>query len=158
MLCLLVGIGILFWKYFHESKEENPMYPPDGLMETKEEMEAHKKWVESSKISTVSIDENTPPPVSKELLSSTSDFNFDSLVIRFKSGEKEKIIFLEPGKTSPKIVIPDGPGWRLRLIDSVEVWPEHRSKYIDTPTAFHGKAERTFRLTGRNPVRLEVYW
>lgn len=132
------------------SEKRGPGMPIGGLMETPEEIAAYNAMV--------SRGEKSPPPISKELLSSTSDFNFDNKEIRFNVGERMKIILLEPGKTSPRIVIPNGPSWDLKEIDSTEVWLKSGVKYMDTPRDNHRIQEREFRLTGRNPVTILVHW
>ncbi|TSA46271.1 hypothetical protein D4R51_00425 [bacterium] len=139
-----------------EMEPKNSLIPPGGLMETAKDNAEYRDALAATAAMTTE-GKSSSPTISRELLSTTPDFNFDNKEIRFDVGEMTKFISLEPGKTSPKIKIPNGPGWRMRLIDSVEVWPEHGSKYMDVPGVFHSNGERTFRITGRNTVRIELY-
>jgi hypothetical protein len=149
---VLVGIGIILWGIFSKP-ERNNLWPPGGLMETAKDSAEYRAALAAT--AAMTTEENpSSPTISKELLSTTSDFNFDNKIIRFKPGEREKIVQLEPGKTSPRIFIPWDKSGYVKLIDSTEVWGQNGIKYMDTPDARHRLPDRMFRLTGRQPVRI----
>ncbi|MGC9610747.1 MAG: hypothetical protein ABSE68_00795 [Minisyncoccia bacterium] len=148
---IIIGLQIF-------SPPKNPLVPIGGAIEDERQMAAYNKAVDvydaEMAVTTVTEEKSSSPRISKELLSTTSDFNFDDKVIKFKPGETEKIVQLEPGKTSPRIHIPEDKSGYVKLVDSTEVWCQNGIKYMDTPDARNKLPDRTFRVTGRQPVRI----